>query len=457
MDFSLITDEPLDYCVYAHVNKQNGKMYIGITNNVKRRWIGKGSEYDKCTEFYNAIKEYGWENFDHIILIDKISKQMASIFECELIKKYKLVENGYNLSKGSWNVCGTITAQPIYQYDLEGNFIKKWNSVSEANQYFGATANVAVGIYKDSYYGYQWSYDYVEKMSPYDVEHNHLYTPIYQYDLDGNFVKEWSKQKDAMEKYGFSIRICAYGQSRTAYNYRWSLEKLDKLPPLPPIEYSKTHKRTKPLKEKDRNVTYKNSKKVYRFGIDGNLIKIYDNIYSIKDVDVTYGQIYSLCIKKNCFVYRDSIWVYEEDAYTGYVQDVIDRHKKLHPKVIQYDTNGNYIATFNNITSVSEEGYTWENVSKVCNKQRVLANGYQWRYEWDLPPGKLDNYRRRIVRQVVQKTLDGEIIAIYPNAKEAGVTLGNPNKSVNILNVCKGKLKSAYGYLWEFQNNQEVN
>lgn len=456
MDYSLITDEPLDYCVYAHVNKTNGKMYIGITNNIKRRWVGNGAEYDKCTEFYNAIKKHGWDNFEHVILVDKISKQIASIFECELIKKYNLIENGYNSSKGSWNVCGVINPQPIYQYDFEGNFIKKWNSVAEANQYFGAS-NIAVGVYKNSYYGYQWSYDYVEKMGPYNVENNHLYTPIYQYDLDGNFIKEWTKQKDAIEQYGITIRTCAYGQGRTAHGYRWSLVKLDKLPPLPPIEHPKTHIRRKPLPERSPNAKYENSQPVCRFDLDGNLVRTYNNVASIDDIDVNFETIYGLCAKKNSnHVYRGYVWTWYKNINSDYVQSIIDSYRKIHQQIIQYDINGNYVATFDTMTSVTESGYNWVNVSHVCRGIRVLANGYQWRYAWDVPPGELKNYKRRIIRPVIQKTLDGEVIGQYKNAKEASVAVGSTDNGTNILGVCKGKHKTAYGYLWEFAD-QEVN
>ena len=80
MDFNLITDEPLNYCVYAHVNKQNGKMYIGITNNPSGRWKNNGIAYKQSSKFFSSISEYGWDCFDHIILIDNISKKMASIY-----------------------------------------------------------------------------------------------------------------------------------------------------------------------------------------------------------------------------------------------------------------------------------------------------------------------------------------------------------------------------------------
>lgn len=56
------------YCVYAHINKVNGKIYIGQTcRKPEYRW-NDGKGYKECTYFYNAIEKYGWDNFDHEIL-----------------------------------------------------------------------------------------------------------------------------------------------------------------------------------------------------------------------------------------------------------------------------------------------------------------------------------------------------------------------------------------------------
>lgn len=90
--------------IYVHQNKFNGKLYIGQTSedNVKRRWHG-GVNYYNCPRFYNAIKKYGWDNFNHIVLIDNISTlEEANEIEKFLIAKYDTTnkDKGYNLSEG---------------------------------------------------------------------------------------------------------------------------------------------------------------------------------------------------------------------------------------------------------------------------------------------------------------------------------------------------------------------
>ena len=77
-----------NYTVYMHVSP-NGKVYIGITSlKPKYRWENgrgyKGNEY-----FYRAIKKYEWNNFEHIIIENNLTKEQAENMEIELIAKYR--------------------------------------------------------------------------------------------------------------------------------------------------------------------------------------------------------------------------------------------------------------------------------------------------------------------------------------------------------------------------------
>ncbi len=95
--------------IYAHINKINGKIYIGQTcRDVNRRWAN-GLGYKGNNHFNNAIKKYGWDNFEHIVLFDDLSQEMANIIEEYLIKKYDTTnkKHGYNMRSGGSNLCGS--------------------------------------------------------------------------------------------------------------------------------------------------------------------------------------------------------------------------------------------------------------------------------------------------------------------------------------------------------------
>lgn len=91
------------YTVYMHVNKINNKKYIGITRQKpQERWGNNGINYKESPRFYASIQKYGWNNFQHIILFEGLSKEQACEKEIELIKKYKtqIKEFGYNIQEG---------------------------------------------------------------------------------------------------------------------------------------------------------------------------------------------------------------------------------------------------------------------------------------------------------------------------------------------------------------------
>lgn len=93
------------YCVYMHINKINGKRYIGQTikqNNISGRFGYKGNNYVKCTYFYRAIKKYGWDNFDHYIIQKNLTKEEADLLEILNILAFNTTNDkfGYNLKFG---------------------------------------------------------------------------------------------------------------------------------------------------------------------------------------------------------------------------------------------------------------------------------------------------------------------------------------------------------------------
>ena len=93
----------MNYCIYMHTNKINGKVYIGQTSrSVNERWRKNGEGYVNNTLFYRAIQKYGWDNFEHEILYTGLTKEEADKKEIEMISFYDSnnPEKGYNLTNG---------------------------------------------------------------------------------------------------------------------------------------------------------------------------------------------------------------------------------------------------------------------------------------------------------------------------------------------------------------------
>ena len=89
------------YTLYCHVNKANGKKYVGITSKKPQERWGRGSGY-AGQRFGSAIKKYGWDGFDHIILKVGMTKVDAEKEEKRLISAWKSnnVAFGYNVAEG---------------------------------------------------------------------------------------------------------------------------------------------------------------------------------------------------------------------------------------------------------------------------------------------------------------------------------------------------------------------
>lgn len=94
--------------VYKITNKINHKIYIGITNNYKKRWNNEKSypsDPNKRQVIQEAIHKYGKDNFLFEVLFSNLTIEDACEKEVELIQQYNcLVPNGYNVDKGGKNI-----------------------------------------------------------------------------------------------------------------------------------------------------------------------------------------------------------------------------------------------------------------------------------------------------------------------------------------------------------------
>ena len=164
--------------IYVLINKKNGKKYIGTTSqNVNKRWCN-GVNY-RNQPFGKEIQKYGWSNFEHFVLIENLEEDTAFEVEKALIKKYKTNEKeyGYNVSSGGKGCKLTPTsetrkklskankgknAKSVYQYSLDGKFMKEWKSTTEIREVLGfkkwGILSCCVGK-QNKAYGYIWLHE----------------------------------------------------------------------------------------------------------------------------------------------------------------------------------------------------------------------------------------------------------------------------------------------------------
>jgi group I intron endonuclease len=246
------------YKIYIIVNKLNDKKYIGQTKQkLKSRFTGHKSKANKGSKlaFHNAIRKYGIENFEIILLEGNIDNvEISNQREIQLIKKYNtLLPNGYNTAPGGLNQISSRKStnlspdhkmkiqnshkkncKPIIQYNIEtGESIKEWSSGKEIRRNNFSRANISQICKSDKKFGYIYNsgwcykefYDTVkDKIILTNLRYNAHGKTIKCLDLNGNLIKIYTKIVDAAKELRCnpsSIQDCIKGRIKTCKGFIW--------------------------------------------------------------------------------------------------------------------------------------------------------------------------------------------------------------------------------------------
>ena len=225
------------WCVYMHTNKINNKVYIGITNQKPEvRWCnGNGYRKDQSV-FCRAIKKYGWDNFEHIIFAENLTKEEAEVMEMGLIALYKTnccryrnPSYGYNMTNGGEGTSGHKHSEEAKEKMRRAATGRKPSSetlrkMSEAHKEqwkdpeYRQKVIAWVQGERNPHYGKHHS----EKIKNRIGELNGK--PVVQIDINGNFVAEYRSGKLASQLTNISregIYRCCHHIQQTSGGYKW--------------------------------------------------------------------------------------------------------------------------------------------------------------------------------------------------------------------------------------------
>jgi hypothetical protein len=121
------------YYIYKLTTPEQ-KVYVGKSKSPKSRWNkGEGYRYNK--ELYDSIQKFGWDNIQKDILCITDDCREVSKLEKQMIKEYKAIETGFNKNNKEHPKISkrTIPLKRVAQYDMDGNFIREYNSIREAS------------------------------------------------------------------------------------------------------------------------------------------------------------------------------------------------------------------------------------------------------------------------------------------------------------------------------------
>lgn len=96
-----------EFVVYRIMNIDNGKIYIGITTNYRKRMKEHFGHCNDNTYLHNSIRKYGKKKFTHEIIYKSKCWENLLEKEIELIKELNTKNPyGYNLTDGGEGVLG---------------------------------------------------------------------------------------------------------------------------------------------------------------------------------------------------------------------------------------------------------------------------------------------------------------------------------------------------------------
>lgn len=265
---------------------------------------------------------------------------------------------------------------------------------------------------------------------------------VYQYDLKGNFIKEWQSATEVERQLGYfaaAISRCCLEKQKTAYNFIWSYKMLTK------------EELKKIIKEIENNPTA--AKKVYQYDLNGNLIKIWSSTMEIeRQLGYKSQNINDCCLGKT----KQShgfFWSYEMLTKEE-VKAIVNSRRK--PKTVyQYDLQGNLVMIWSSIMEIERQlGYLQSNIWACCNEKYKTVYGFVWSYV-ELTPSQVKEIvdsksqkNNASSKKIYQYDLEGNFIREWPSTREIERQLGFNHQ--NICLCCRGKTKQAYGFIWRY-------
>lgn len=154
--------------IYCIINSINNKKYIGSSKDLQQRLTShktklKSNKHNNKI-LQNSVNKYGLENFYYSIL------EFCSIEELLIREQYYINNSNceYNIIKKVLDK--GVLGKTIYQYNLNGDFIKKYDYIIDAckenNIHRSTVLRYLKGIYKKGG-GFLWSLEYKDKLQPY--------------------------------------------------------------------------------------------------------------------------------------------------------------------------------------------------------------------------------------------------------------------------------------------------
>jgi len=251
-----------EYYIYSIKNEKNGKLYIGSSMQLKRRWITHRSELKRNIHpnehLQRSYNKHGKDVFVYSIIQSGINDKLeCKNCEDHFIEKFNTLNNshGYNKAYSNFESSPMLESvklkiskslknnksicKSVIQYDIHtGKKIKTWISASDvARELFNGKCQSNISAccrgkciaVKGFGFCFESEFDCRMIDPTYkQVKHSHnRETKIKQIFKSGK-ENVYNSIKEAIEATGFSYKVisrCVAGHRKLAYNCKWEYLK----------------------------------------------------------------------------------------------------------------------------------------------------------------------------------------------------------------------------------------
>jgi len=403
------------------VNRLVYNAFVAPINFREDKLVVVHKDGDNCNNRYdNLVLMNGTERYIHELRIDKRPRSGITIK-----KANKLTWSDRN------------SPRPVVKYSLDGKKIKEYASVADAAKDNNTSrGGIRAVVLQKAIQLYGFVYRF--KDDPYKGEHKDFSIEklVTQYDLKGRKIRTFPSVKEAGIQTGTppeQISKCALRKARIAGGYVWRYKG---------DSYKGEYK------DKIKN----QAKKLIQYSLDGKQIATFSSVNEASAITGYTAATLLDCAHKRAKVSHGFVWRFENDSYKG-------EHKsyRIGKPVTQYTLSGKKIKTYPTIQAAANEtGLTSDNIQKNVNGHNRTAGGFVWKFanttEIQKLPASQINYTPNVQgREVIQYSLEGKKLTVYPTIAEAAKALGLIASNISF--ALNNPTRTAGGYVWRTKGN----
>lgn len=263
-------------------------------------------------------------------------------------------------------------------YNIQGDILAEFPTVNDASNTIGISRNNISQCLKGCVHtagGYVWKYKNYNKVSANSNIHNNPFPTrifknkigVLQYDLDGNFIKEYESLTLAAKENNLlisHISNCINGNRSCTGGYMWKSKTGE-------IKYKIDAYKTRP----------KRARKVLKYDTAGNFICEYESMEeACKAANISRGTLMKYIASKS---YNEFIWKFKSKdvPLTIKTSDFIFKSKSAIP-VLKCDLQGNILQEFPNIAIASKKsGVSRTHIYNSLAGHGKNIDNCKWKYK----------------------------------------------------------------------------